>query len=286
MRLVTLLCLICLIFSCFTSPFPSPCPTMHEHIKLFRYYTYSNTQPFLPKTFLIIEDAYFIKLIIVGLIVLSFIFKLVLSPIVFARYIRFDLDLTCLRNGSVVNPPFMEVMPIVNFIVLVIHVNDIETALFLIFEAHFLFSLTYFKTFRWTRLFRFSRLLTFFYLTYVASLAPSVVPLSSILKFLFKTYESLYPVPIVWVAFLKILLSNDVEMNPGDFSNSFLSFCNWNVNSLVKDNFQRVQLLEAHNSLHFYDFISLTEVSINDAVEIPIRLMDNYTFVYKGNCCI
>ena len=78
-------------------------------------------------------------------------------------------------------------------------------------------------------------------------------------------------------------MSNDVELNPGDFKNAFLSFCNWNINSLAKDNFQRVQLLEAHNSLFSYDLISLTEVSLNDTMEVPETLLDGYTFVSKNN---
>ena len=54
---------------------------------------------------------------------------------------------------------------------------------------------------------------------------------------------------LLWVTLLTILLSNDVEKNPGDFINGFFSFCNWNLNSLSKDDFYRVQLLEAHNSI-------------------------------------
>ena len=42
----------------------------------------------------------------------------------------------------------------------------------------------------------------------------------------------------------------------------------WNVISLAKDNFQRVRLIEAHNSLLNYDMISICETSINDAVEL------------------
>ena len=41
-----------------------------------------------------------------------------------------------------------------------------------------------------------------------------------------------------WIIFIRIILSNDVETNPGDFSNSFFTFCNWNLNSIVKDSCQ------------------------------------------------
>ena len=57
----------------------------------------------------------------------------------------------------------------------------------------------------------------------------------------------------------------------------------WNVNSLGKDNFQRVQLLEAHNSIFNYDLISINETSLNDTVELPETLPDNYSFLHANN---
>ena len=66
-------------------------------------------------------------------------------------------------------------------------------------------------------------------------------------------------------------------------TNSFFTFANWNVNSLAKDNFQRVQLLEAHNSIFSYDLISLTEIALNDTVEVPPTLLEGYTFISKNN---
>ena len=63
-----------------------------------------------------------------------------------------------------------------------------------------------------------------------------------------------------WLIFIRLIVANDVEINPGQFSDSFFSFCNWNINSIAKDNFQRVELLESHNTIHRYDLIALCEV--------------------------
>ena len=52
---------------------------------------------------------------------------------------------------------------------------------------------------------------------------------------------------------------------------------NWNLNPLAKENCQRVQLIEAHNSIFNYDFISICETSLNDSVELPGTLLDEYT---------
>ena len=53
-----------------------------------------------------------------------------------------------------------------------------------------------------------------------------------------------------------IILSNDVNLNPGPGShsqNNLFNFMSWNVNSLAKDNFQRVRIIEAYNSIFNYD---------------------------------
>ena len=65
---------------------------------------------------------------------------------------------------------------------------------------------------------------------------------------------------------LFLLLSTDIETNPGPrsgvdantvFKNSFLSFCNWNLNSLRKGDFYRISLVEAHYTIFNNDIISL-----------------------------
>ena len=57
----------------------------------------------------------------------------------------------------------------------------------------------------------------------------------------------------------------------------------WNLNKLAKDNFHRVNLIEAHNSLFNYDLISICETCLNDSVDLPEPLLDEYTFVPVNN---
>ena len=55
---------------------------------------------------------------------------------------------------------------------------------------------------------------------------------------------------------------------------------NWNCNSLAKDNFSRLNLLEALNDTFKYDIISLCETSLNDQVKLPDGYLNNeYTFI-------
>ena len=50
-----------------------------------------------------------------------------------------------------------------------------------------------------------------------------------------------------WLSAILIILSNDINLNPEPhFQNNFFNFISWNVNSLAKDNFQRIRLIEAH----------------------------------------
>ena len=57
----------------------------------------------------------------------------------------------------------------------------------------------------------------------------------------------------------------------------------WNVNSTAKDDFQRVHLIEAHNSIFNYDLISICETSLNDTIRLPDILLNDYTFVHSNN---
>ena len=57
----------------------------------------------------------------------------------------------------------------------------------------------------------------------------------------------------------------------------------WNVNSLAKDNFQRIRLIEAHNSIFNYDLISICETNLNDSVELPDTLFNDYTCFPANN---
>ena len=87
-----------------------------------------------------------------------------------------------------------------------------------------------------------------------------------------------------WLQILLIALSNDVHQNPGPpFHNSFFTFMSWNVNSIAKDNFQRVRLIEAHNSIFNSAIISICETSLNDSIKLPDILLNDYTIVSSQN---
>ena len=99
--------------------------------------------------------------------------------------------------------------------------------------------------------------------------------------FLVSTSMSI-PRATLWYFQVVIYLGSDISKNPGPephFQNNFLNFMSWNLNSLAKDNFHRVSLIEAHNSFFNYDLISVRETSLNDTVKLPERLLKEYTFL-------
>ena len=94
------------------------------------------------------------------------------------------------------------------------------------------------------------------------------------------------PSATLWYFQVVIYLSNDISKNPGPghhSQNTFFNFMSSDLNSLAKDNFQCVSLIETHNSHFNYDPISICETSLNDSVELPESLLNEYTFVSANN---
>ena len=80
-------------------------------------------------------------------------------------------------------------------------------------------------------------------------------------------------------------MGNDISKYPGpQYSNHFdrvslyFSFCNWNLNTLSKDEFSRVSLLNAHNSVHNYDIISMCEMSLSNSEFVPSNILQGYNY--------
>ena len=93
------------------------------------------------------------------------------------------------------------------------------------------------------------------------------------------------PFATLWYFQLVLSLSNDVSENPGppfttasDGASSYFFFCNWNLNTLSKDDFSRVSLLDAHNFIHKYGIISLCETSLSKDEDVPENILQGYHY--------
>ena len=76
-----------------------------------------------------------------------------------------------------------------------------------------------------------------------------------------------YGQSIVYSPFL-ILLSADVEINPGPRHNSgeFFSICHWNLNSVSDYNYTKLSSLKAFVAVHKFDIICLSETYLDSSV--------------------
>ena len=117
-------------------------------------------------------------------------------------------------------------------------------------------------------------------------------------------FKSLYFITValyihhVWVYFITIKLSGDIEENPGPQSEpcNSLSICHWNLNSIPAHNFIKLSLLRAYISINKFDIICLSEtyldssISSNDGnLEVPRYILvraDNSNNTKRGGVCI
>ena len=79
-----------------------------------------------------------------------------------------------------------------------------------------------------------------------------------------------------WLVFRTLLVSGDVETNPGPET---LDFFTWNLNSITAHDFLRVSLIEAYNSVYNYDLIGIVETHLYSTVDKDNLALNGYTFI-------
>ena len=201
------------------------------------------------------------------------------------NYVNFNINLNLYSRKNSSSVSFEYILTFLSQILLVILLNEhgIDYFLLLFFSAipNFFDDIFFFLT----KKIKFSsRITSFSLLIYISS--TSFTPSTYILCLLmfqiwcYSYIRRLY----YWLPIFLILISNDIELHPGhSYRNNIFKFMSWNLNSLAKNNFERLDLIEAHNNIFNYDLISLSETSLNQSVEIPETLLDGYTFVSANN---
>ena len=71
----------------------------------------------------------------------------------------------------------------------------------------------------------------------------------------------------LWLQILLVLLSDDIEINPGPkrTPKASLSICHWNLNSISAHNYVKLSLLRAYLAFHNFDIICLSETYLNSS---------------------
>ena len=212
-------------------------------------------------------------LLVLGLI--TFIY-LIYFETFSVRYITFDTDLSTLKKRNFTNPS--ETWTWLPLILLWLFFSDCSYEIQHVWIIHTWPNPTFFlsKVFKLCWLMAF--LITISLSVYLLLISPVAHILSLVITFMLCSFIT-RNVP-TWVSLLLILLPNDIELHPGpQYHENCFSFMNWNLNSLANNNFERVQLIEAQNSIFNYDLISLCETSWNESTEIPDPLLNDYTFI-------
>ena len=103
-------------------------------------------------------------------------------------------------------------------------------------------------------------------LIYLKPKVHNVATISAFTLF-FVTCIHLWTVNWLYSPFL-ILLSGDVEINPGPRHNSgeFFSICHWNLNSMSVYNYTKLSSLKAFIAVHKFDIICLSETYLDSSV--------------------
>ena len=74
-----------------------------------------------------------------------------------------------------------------------------------------------------------------------------------------------------------------IETNPGPISSNIksLSVCHWNLNSITKDNFVKIPLLQAYLTTHKFDILRLSETYLDSTFlhDDPRLNLDGYSLL-------
>ena len=84
---------------------------------------------------------------------------------------------------------------------------------------------------------------------------------------------------LVWRCSCFMILSDDVEVNPGHINSisECLLICHWNLNSISAHDYSKLFLLKAYISVHKFDIICLSETYLDSTVPL-----DDVNLVISG----
>ena len=73
-----------------------------------------------------------------------------------------------------------------------------------------------------------------------------------------------------------LLCSGDIHRNSGTVKRT-LTFCHWNLNSVLAHNKIKISLLEAYDSVYHNDIIALTETQLNQRIPEDEILINGFS---------
>ena len=81
------------------------------------------------------------------------------------------------------------------------------------------------------------------------------------------SYVTITYLHFLWYHKQRLILSNDIEVNPGpklDSSQNF-TICHWNLNSIAAHTFSKINILKAYLTIHKTDIVCLSETYLDSS---------------------
>ena len=116
------------------------------------------------------------------------------------------------------------------------------------------------------KVFRTSYIGLYFCVTLVQRLYKLIAHRKILTKFLLQYFFFLHVFLFLQHIRLYLIMSGDIETNPGPLNKQDLSLCHWNLNSICASHFVKVSLIEAYIAVHDFDIICLSETFLNPDV--------------------
>ena len=93
-----------------------------------------------------------------------------------------------------------------------------------------------------------------------------------------------------------LLISGDIETNPGPKILSTFKFCHWNLNGLAAHDFVKVHLIEAFITTHNFDIVCLSETFLDSTIPhndeniningYSLLRVDHTNNIKRGGVCV
>ena len=94
----------------------------------------------------------------------------------------------------------------------------------------------------------------------------SIAILAVLLLHLQRTIPYCFQCNSFFDSYFHLKLSGDVHPNPGPCHGNTFKFCQWNLDSIAVNDFVKIPLIEAYNSVYNYDIIALFETYLDSSI--------------------
>ena len=146
-----------------------------------------------------------------------------------------------------------------------------------------LLTMTFFKSFNIVKIFRLSYIYVYACTHFIKNLVWKLAyHKKSFFKFALQYnffLQSLLVAPYIRLA---LIMSGDIESNPGpETCDKNISVCHWNLNGIAANNFIKISLLEAYNTMHNFDIICISETFLDSSYPIDDQRLslEGYTMI-------